>query len=66
MACASFAFTAINAGVVGYSSLQELRFLKKFIIPLEPDDALLACTTRLDRKTWLGAPVPAEPATIAE
>lgn len=32
---------AINAGVVGYSSLQSLRFLEKFVLPLEPDVVLL-------------------------
>ncbi len=31
----------INAGVVGYSSVQELRFLEQFIVSLEPDVVLL-------------------------
>lgn len=30
-------YEVINAAVIGYSSYQELRFLEKYVLPLEPD-----------------------------
>ena len=36
----------INGGVIGYSSFQEMKFIEKYVLPLEPDVVLVNYCTR--------------------